>query len=109
MIYTPDNWILVRLYSPEHGETFRVLAGWYGGYTGGDSWRMSSGVVKEEDCGNYIDFHNHSGSVYRCYKQVQGMSRYTSDVFASFKAQGADGMTIDLVERDFGGGRLQGH
>lgn len=104
MLHVPDKWILVRLYSPIHGEAFRVLASWYGGYLGSDSWKLSSGVVKEEDCGDYIDFHSQSGSVYRCYKRAQGMSGYTHGVFSSFKAQEADGMTIDLAERDFGEG-----
>ena len=60
--YTPDAWVVLEFeYS---GEVIRkVFAGWYGGYTTGDSWKLSSGITKVEYEGDIILFHNYSGSI----------------------------------------------
>ena len=83
--YTPDRWVLVEFTVVETGESItKVFAGWYGGYAGSDSWKLSSGVVNTEDRDDYFEFTNHSGSVYKCYKNAQGMGSYMSIVYNSF-------------------------
>ena len=65
-MYKPDNWVVIKLKGDD--PHYRVLAGWSGGYTTGDSWRMNSGITKvEEDDGAYY-FSGSSGSTYRCGK-----------------------------------------
>jgi hypothetical protein len=84
--YTPDRWVLVELIVTETGETHtKVFAGWYGGYGGADSWKLSSGVVNTEDRDDYYEFTNHSGSVYKCYKNAQGMGAYMNSVYDGFQ------------------------
>lgn len=71
-IYTPDKWVILKFKSKE--ETwYKVLGSWYGGYLNGDSWRMSSGLVRIEDKEDHYDMHNHSGSIYRVGKESEGM------------------------------------
>ena len=71
--YTPDCWTLVKF--DFSGESIvKVLAGWYGGYTGGDSWRLSSGVESVTQDGDWWLVKNHSGSTYRCHKDNEKMS-----------------------------------
>lgn len=84
-MYRPDRWVLVEFTVVETGESItKVFAGWYGGYAGSDSWKLSSGVTSTEDRDDYFEFTNHSGSVYRCYKNSQGMGSYMSIVYNSF-------------------------
>lgn len=79
-IYTPDLWVVVEI--DYDGEiTKKVLASWYGGYLGSDSWKLSSGITKVTEYADRYEFLNHSGSVYICYKTVWGMSGYTSGVY----------------------------
>lgn len=95
----PDAWVVVEIKDHVTGEgTRRVLAGWYGGYGGSDSWKMSSGITSEEDCGDYIDYHNYSGSIYRCYKTRRGMSSLTASVFRSYAKQNTEQVTISVEE-----------
>ena len=81
--YVPDCWIVLEL-----GDTNRtihkVFAGWYGGYTQGDSWKLSSGILEHKDCGEYLEFTNHSGSVYRCYKSNNRMSGYMMGILSGW-------------------------
>lgn len=71
-LYTPDNWTLYEITDHKTGEVVRkVLAGWYGGFAGSDSWKLNSGNTKEEDCGEYWLFTGYTGSTYKCFKQCQ--------------------------------------
>ena len=47
---------------------YKILGGWSGGYTQGDSYRLNSGITKIDTDGDYYVFSGHSGSVYRCHK-----------------------------------------
>lgn len=63
--YNPDNWVIIKFKGDD--PHYRVLAGWSGGYTTGDSWRMNSGITKAEFDGDYWYFDGSSGSRYKCY------------------------------------------
>ena len=96
--YTPDAWVLVEL-EAQGKKITKVLAGWYGGYTQGDSWKLSSGVEKIEEDGDQWIFTNHSGSVYRCHRHTERMSGYMSSVYAGFVKQMEElGGTIKVVD-----------
>ena len=45
--YTPDNWVVIKMDGDE--PHYRVLAGWSGGYTTGDHWRVNSGITKVQE------------------------------------------------------------
>lgn len=95
-INTPDRWVIVEINSTEYGRIQKVFAGWYGGYGGGDSWKMSSGNLEIKDCGSHFDVPQQSGSLYRCYKQSEGMSGYMQDLFSSWK-KNLHPSTIDII------------
>lgn len=101
--YYPDKWVLVEFDSPDHGKITKVMASWYGGYLGSDSWKLSSGVTKITKTDVGYEFLNDSGSVYFCHKDVYGMSGYTSSVYANFAKQITelnDGSTIRILDED---------
>jgi hypothetical protein len=99
--YTPDTWVMLKFVV--RGETiYKILAGWYGGYATGDSWKLNSGCVKIEQDENHYLFYGSSGSVYRCHKKSYGMSGYTSQVYRSFcqDVDGADDITMEALDAD---------
>jgi hypothetical protein len=73
---------------------YRVFGSWYGGYGGGDSWRMNSGITKliEED--DYYLFIGSSGSTYACHKDTYGANMYGMGVVESYKEKLAPHFTI---------------
>lgn len=82
MNYHPDRWVKVEL-SINGNKQYRVFAGWYGGYTSGDSWKLSSPIVTESVDKDSFIFDNESGSKYICHKNCYGTSGYMSIVFES--------------------------
>lgn len=51
--YSPDRWVIVK-FKKEDKTWYKVLGSWAGGYLDGDSWRMSSGLERIEEEGNYV-------------------------------------------------------
>ena len=65
--YTPDTWVVLEFTDPSMTTPVRkVFAGWYGGYTQGDSWQLNSGIAKVRQDNGYYEFDGYSGSVYCC-------------------------------------------
>ena len=100
--YTPDRWVIVKIQSVGKEAYYRVLAGWYGGLTQGDSWKLSSGIEKAIDHGTHYEMPQSSGSVYICHKGAHGMSMYTSSIFAGFKDDcEKNGILFELMDETF--------
>jgi hypothetical protein len=97
--YIPDTWVFLKISSDtgEYPTTNKVLGGWYGGYTSGDSWKMNSGITRVQDMGDYYEVHGHSGSIYNCYKQCEKLSGYTAQVLESFQIQFDTQATFEVV------------
>jgi hypothetical protein len=97
--YRPDRWVIVELKLNDSEERHRkVLASWYGGYLGSDSWRMSSGITEIVEHADHYEIQNESGSVYTCGKHCQGMSGYTAGIFNSFVRDLEGKGTIEVIE-----------
>ena len=92
--YSPDRWVIVKF----NGESSKVLAGWSGGYLDGDNWRLSSGLEKIEEDGDYYNMINHSGSVYRCHKDSNEMNVIMIQMYDVMKQlTEKDGGTIEII------------
>jgi len=86
--YTPDRWVIIKV-SYENGEIEnRVLASWYGGYLGSDSWKLGTGIQNHEKVGSVYAFTGSSGSTYHCHDGCYGMSSYTQSILTSFGVRG---------------------
>jgi hypothetical protein len=99
--YTPDRWEMIQLKpsNPEEKGFFAIMASWYGGWAGSDSWKRSSAIESIVDKDTYWEVHNESGSVYMCYKKSRGMSGYTSSVYNRMAEQaGTQGWTTTVEE-----------
>lgn len=96
MNYTPDRWVVLKVNNGTEVIN-KVLAGWYGGYLDGDSWKLNSGNVKEEEFDDRWEFTGYSGSVYVCYKSAYGMSAYMGGVLFSWQSQLPEGCSMEIL------------
>lgn len=94
----PDVWVIVELFGSDVREVYRrVLAGWFGGYLGGDSWQLSSGVTKIIDRGKYWEIHNVSGSIYNCGKNDERLCRITADTYRRLSKLNNDKIAMKII------------
>jgi hypothetical protein len=83
--YTPDAWVVIKIGGSGTTPVYKILAGWYGGYTTGDSWRLSSGIIKYKEFDDYYKVTNFSGSIYDCLKSKYRLIGITSGIFEQLK------------------------
>ena len=96
--YFPDRWVVVEIATPD-STIQKVLASWYdNGFTGSDSWRVSSGITETIENEDHYLFHNESGSIYKCFKESQGMSAYTAGMLEDWTKDLPEGTTINIDE-----------
>lgn len=95
--YYPDKWVVIEIKTPDT-TIQKVLASWYGGFAGSDSWRCSSGITDIETLDDRYLFHNESGSIYECFKHRYGMSAYTAIVYQHLIRDLPNDTTIKIVE-----------
>ncbi len=94
----PDVWIIVKLSGTSVSETYyRVLAGWYGGFLRGDSWRMNSGITKITVEKDHYMISGVSGSVYRCGKHNETVSSYTESILDDYISENSEQISIERV------------
>ena len=87
--YYPDVWVVLDITT--HGKPMqKILAGWYGGFLVGDSWKLSSAIDGISEFENYYAFKNRSGSTYYCNKNEYRMSSLTAGIFASLQKQASE-------------------
>lgn len=86
--YNPDNWVIIKITGED--PHYRVLAGWSGGYTTGDSWRMNSGITKVEESDGCYYFYGSSGSCYICGKNSYGLRNNNYHVWRTLKDRNED-------------------
>jgi hypothetical protein len=95
-IYTPDNWVVIKINNPKDPH-YRVLGGWYGGYTQGNSWRLNSGITKHEFDGDYWYFYGSSGSCYECYIDSYRMTTVMAGIYKELQ-DNVQKIKIELVD-----------
>ena len=84
MNYFPHKWVVID-YGKEVGlapQRYAILAGWYGGFAGSDSWKRSSPIVewgfKEDD----LEVTTESGSKYVLHKGAIGVTMLTQSLIS---------------------------
>lgn len=86
--YAPDVWVVLKIQSKEFPTVYKILAGWYGGFAGSNSWKLSSGITSiHKDGEGYTHFLNHSGSTYICHPNSYRLSGLTSSILATWQKQ----------------------
>lgn len=85
--YTPDVWVVIKVTPSDGPAIYRVLAGWYGGYLNGDSWKINSGITEFTEDDKTISFGGYTGSVYRCHKGSERFSGMTGSIFEHYSKE----------------------
>lgn len=96
MTYNPDNWVIIKVKGDD--PHYKVLGGWSGGYTTGNSWRMNSGIVEVSEASDAFYFKGSSGSVYKCGKQSYGLRMNNMHIWNQLKELHKD--KVELLEED---------
>ena len=94
--YKPDNWVVIKIKGDD--PHYRVLAGWSGGYTTGDNWRMNSGITKVEEDDRSYYFSGSSGSTYRCGKESYTLRTNNAWVWRTLQERHGD--DVELMPED---------
>jgi hypothetical protein len=99
MIYVPDVWTVVKILGDD--PHYRVLGGWYGGYTSGDSWRLNSGITKVIYDNPYYLFGGSSSSVYKCHEESYRLSSITASVLQQLEDRHKDKVILMNEDTDW--------
>jgi hypothetical protein len=85
-VYTPDVWVIVKFSGNKvpDGELYKVLAGWFGGYNGADSWKLNSGITEISQDDNFYYVDGYSGSTYVCHKDTERTNMMTHGIFQQY-------------------------
>ena len=79
MSYFPHKWVVID-YGEEVGlapQHYAILAGWYGGFAGSDSWKRSSPVVEWDFKEDDLEVTTESRSKYVLHKGAVGVTMLT--------------------------------
>ena len=105
--YTPDRWMILGIQTPKE-IIYKVFAAWSGGYTGGDSWKLNSGITRATFADPYWEFDGSSGSVYRCHQDYYGTNGYGQAVLNNLLRQAeSQGIKINVMDRETAWSNLQ--
>ena len=105
--YRPDRWTVIRIHTPTE-ILYKVFASWSGGYGGGDSWKLNSGIVRATLVEDRWEFDGSSGSVYSCHQDAYGTNGYGGAVLSNLIDEAdKQGIQIDVLGGETDWGRLQ--
>ena len=82
--YTPDKFVLID-YSPVYRpkERYSILAGFYGGFAGSNSWKRSSSIVSVDVVNDkQLIVTTYSGSKYVLHKVCVGVTMLTQSLLS---------------------------
>ena len=97
--YTPDTWVILLFDSLDYGKVYKVFAGWYGGFSQGDSWKLSSGIKTFVSEGKFYSSLQESGSTYNLYKQYERLSGYQHGLLNVWREQLDEvGGSIEVID-----------
>ena len=84
MNYFPHKWVVID-YGEEVGfapQRYAILAGWYGGFAGSDSWKRSSPVVGWDFKEDGLEATTESGSKYILHEKAIGVTMLTQSLIS---------------------------
>jgi hypothetical protein len=97
--YFPDNWVVIKFKGDD--PRYRILAGWSGGYTTGNSWRMNSGIVRVTEDEHCFNFYGASGSCYQCRKTAYCLRMNNAYIWSQLQKQHGDKVEMMLEDTDW--------
>ena len=80
----PHKWVVID-YGEEVGyapQRYAILAGWYGGFAGSDSWKRSSPIAEWDFKEDDLEVSTESGSRYVLHKGAIGVTMLTQSLIS---------------------------
>lgn len=106
--YIPHKWLVIKIEGGDFPLTYKVFACWYGGYLGSNSWKMNSGIAKVTKEEDFYLFEGHSGSVYKCHKDVYGVNMYGHGVLNNIINKSKEaGVNVEIMPEDTNWSKLE--
>ena len=100
--YTPDHWIILRIKPLTGAVIYKILASWSGGYTYGDSWKLSSGIktfeLSEDE--STIVSEQYSKSVYHLRRSCERESSMIYSMRKSFEEKLVGIAQVDVISSE---------
>ena len=84
MKYFPNKWVVID-YGEEVGlapQRYAILAGWYGGFAGSNSWKRSSPVVEWDFKEGGLEVTTETGSKYVLHESTIGVTMLTQSLIS---------------------------
>jgi hypothetical protein len=97
--YMPDNWVVIKFKGDD--PHYRILAGWSGGYTQSDSWRMNSGIVRVEETQFVYKFYGSTGSCYVCSKNSYCLRMNNAYIWSALQERHGEKVELMPEETDW--------
>ncbi len=97
--YMPDNWVVIKFKGDD--PHYRILAGWSGGYTQSDSWRMNSGIVRVEETQFVYKFYGSTGSCYVCSKNSYCLRTNNAYIWSALQERYGEKVELMPEETDW--------
>lgn len=88
--YEPDAWVIVKIWNTaaaDEAPVYKVLGGWYGGFAGSNTWRLSSGIESATKEGNVYTLPQFSGSTYKVHENNERMNMLMAGAYANFEQE----------------------
>lgn len=99
MDYFPDAWVVLKINTPST-TIYKVLAGWFGDYLTGDSWRINSGITTVHKEGECFIFGGASGSDYICHQDTYKLTNMTHAILEEFNSSIPSTASIEVMPED---------
>lgn len=98
--YVPDRWVMLKISSKDTSVVYKILAGWSGSFTYGQSYKLNSGCTRVRREGHYFIFDGYSGSTYRCHSDAYGFTSYMAEILEQIRQRikEVDGITEVMDE-----------
>lgn len=99
--YWPDTWKILSLNTSSGDTIYKIFAGWYGGFSQGDSWKLSSAMFDLKDEGDFYSSLQESGSTYNLHKNAEKLSSYQMSILSMWEDQlQQNGAEIKIVHSE---------
>ena len=96
-VYTPDFWCILSI-TRENQTIKKILCGRYGGFSGQDTWRLSTPIKNTSKINGGWKMITDAGSVYHCMQTDYRLSTLTRSALVGIKMGTDAEIVVDNID-----------